>query len=156
MVNVITSYSLSIWSCARWCNDFHSSMISRRAHTEFFGNPTGYMFLAASRHHKFLLSHESIHLTYIHQKSNPDYVNNSHSNSTAYMPVPSLGQTDPWHTTDVTRKRDAKAEHLAQIKAALSLGIQNINFVDPILTKRAHEALKHEVNRNAIEACTFI
>ena len=69
-------------------------------YTEFFGNPTGYMFLASSRDHKFLPSHCS---TTLHvsctplesRKSNHDYINDSHSNSAAHMPVSSLDPSDP-------------------------------------------------------------
>ena len=63
--------------------------------TELLGNPTGWMFLAASRDHKFLLNHRSTtshvsHTTVESRKTNCDYINNSCSNSTSYMPVPSL------------------------------------------------------------------
>ena len=63
---------------------------------------------------------------------------------------PSLDPNDPWHATYITRKSDAQAKNLAQIKAAYCKVAQNINFVDPIHTRRAYEALIHEVSTEAI------
>ena len=50
----------------------------------------------------------------------------------------------------ITRKREAEAEYLAQIKAALCQAIQHINFADPTPKRRAHEALIPDVNRDVI------
>ena len=61
------------------------------------------------------------------------------------MPVSSLDPSGPHHATYATRKNGAQADYLILIKAALQKTIQNINFVDPVQTRTAHEALMHEV-----------
>ena len=53
-------------------------------YTEIFGNSTNYMFVAASRDHKFLLNHRSIILHFSptpieSRKTNHDCINNSQS-----------------------------------------------------------------------------
>ena len=52
------------------------------------------------------------------RKSNHDYVNNFHSNSTAFTPVPSSDPSDPQHITYITRKSDAEAEYTGLIMLA--------------------------------------
>ena len=112
------------------------------------------MFLATSRVHEFLLHHRGTtwHFTYTIEsgKSNLDYIDNPYSNSTAHMPVSSLDPSDPQQGNYIPTKRDAQAEYLAQIKPTLCQAILNINIADPIQTKRAHNDLMHEVNREAI------
>ena len=78
----------------------HSGMMNRKAHTQgLFGIPTGYVLLAVSSKCKFLLGHISItsHVSCTpveSRKSNCNYVDNYHSNSTVYMLVPSLKPRD--------------------------------------------------------------
>ena len=77
----------------------------------------------------------------VSRKTNHDYVNNSHSNSATYMPVPSLD-------LHYQQKRDIKAEYLAQLKEVLSQIVQYIDFVDLFDIRRAYEALIQKVNRH--------
>ena len=108
-------------------------------YTEFFGNPTGYFFLAASRDHKFLLSHRGnmshvLHTPIESKKSNLDYINNSQSSSSAHMQVSSGDPSDPQHPTYISRKRNGQTEYLSLIKAALChLGIQVTHNTQPTL-----------------------
>ena len=93
-------------------------------YTKFFGHPTGYIFLAASRDQKFLSGHRTTSSHVLHtpiesRKSNCNYIYNCHSSSSIHMTVSSLDPSDPQHTTYTTRKRDVQVECLAQIKVAL-------------------------------------
>ena len=61
-----------------WCNEQEGT------YTEFFVNPTGYVFLAPRRDHEFQLSHRGtishVSKTSIESiKSNCDYIENSNS-----------------------------------------------------------------------------
>ena len=42
-------------------------------------------------------------------------------------------------------KRNTQAEYLGLVKTALRNIIQNVNFADPIQTRRAYKALMHDV-----------
>ena len=53
------------------------------------------------------------------------------------------------YTHPTLKERDAQAEFLGLIKTALINTIHNINFADPVQTRRAHETLMHDVNREA-------
>ena len=69
-------------------------------YTEFWGNPTGYIFMAARRDKTFLLNHRgsTLHVssTPIESRNfNHDYISNSHFSSTTHMPVSSLDSSDP-------------------------------------------------------------
>ena len=94
------------------------------AYTELFGTPTGHIFLSVSRNHEFLLCHRGnasdVSCTPIaSRKSNYNYFDSSHFSSITHMQMSSLNPSDPWHQTYIARKRDAQAEYLALIKAAL-------------------------------------
>ena len=66
------------------------------------------------------------------------------------MSVSSLDPGDPKHATYITRKGDAEAEYLAQIKAALSQDVQHIIFADPFQIRREHKTLIHDITIDTI------
>ena len=47
------------------------------------------------------------------------------------------------------RKRDAQAEYLSIIKTELRNTVQIINFMDSTQTRKEHEALMYDVNKEA-------
>ena len=53
---------------------------------------------------------------------------------------------DPLHTIYTARERDAQAEYLGLIKTALRNTVRNVNFVDPVQTRRVNDTLMHDVN----------
>ena len=63
------------------------------------------------------------------------------------MCLPPSNSSDPLHPTYHERKRDAQAENISLIKTASQNTIQNVNVVDPTQTRKAHEALMCEANR---------
>ena len=94
----------------------------------FLCNPTGNIFLDVSRDHEFLLSHigtllHASHSSTESRKSNYNYVE---SLVPTHLP---LHKYNPW--------------------TPLRNTIQNVNFVDPVQTRRAHETLMNDVNREA-------
>ena len=90
------------------------------------------------------------HIHQLSSETNYDYIEIPSSKSHPYRSLPSLDPHDPQHAIYITRKRDAKAENLTQIKAPICQAVHHINFKDPIQIRRTHEALIHKVNRDAI------
>ena len=76
-------------------------------------------------------------------------VYNPSSYTTSNMLLPSSNPSDALHPTNYDRKRDTQEEYTRLIKTALWNTIQNVNFWHPAQTRKAHEALMCETNREA-------
>ena len=57
---------------------------------------------------------------------------------------------DTSHLTYHARKRYTDAEHLSKVKIVLSSCIGDINFMDPVNTRKEHEELMNQVRNGAI------
>ena len=53
----------------------------------------------------------------------------------------------PYALSTMQEKRDVRADYLFVIKTALRNTIQNVNFADLTQTRREHEALMNDINR---------
>ena len=109
------------------------------------------VFLATGRKQEFLLSYRdtALHTSTESSESSLNYIRNPSSSTTSHMPLPPSNLSDPLYQTYYDRKRDAQAEYVSLIKTALQNTVLNVNFVDPSQTRKAHEALMYEANREA-------
>ena len=128
---------------------FHSSILNKKACAQ--SCPTGYTFLAASRDHGFLLSHRITYHIFHVLPLCPEGpimitlitlipVNYSYASVTFRPKCPM--------TLNIHCKEERCPARISIYnKNSITKTIQNINFVNPFKTRREHEALMHEVNR---------
>ena len=116
---------------------------------EVLDNPSGNIFLATSRDNEFLLSYRNtvLHTSTESRSSSQNYVKYPSSSTTTHKWLPPWNPSDPLHPTYCERRRDAQAEYVSLIKTTLWNIIQNVNFVDPMQTRKAHEALMYDTNK---------
>ena len=115
-------------------------------YSEFIGDPTGTIFVAAKRDHQFSLS----------QRSNKPNMSINLNNSRQLNVNENLTQIAPTNANDTShhtyhaQEQDADVEYLGRVKIALSSHMGSINFADPANIRNVHEELMTQVRTKAV------
>ena len=111
-------------------------------YTEFVGNLISDVFVAANKNHEFLLSHKG-KASNIPNGSNKFRKLNFVENCSNLIQITPTNPGDMSHPIYTARKRD-DAYYLSRVKLALRTCVSDIDFVDPVDTRRVHEELMNQ------------
>ena len=118
-------------------------------YTEIIGNPTGTIFVAVKRDHKFLLSQRS---NTPNMSSNLNNFRQLHvtENCSNFKKIAFANTSDISHHMYHIQKRDADVEYLGRVKMVLSSHVHRINFADPANMRKAQKQLMIQVRTEAM------
>ena len=117
-------------------------------YTEYLGNPTGNIFLAASRDHDFLLCHKSNTSNVLIILKNL-IKTNLFKNSINLIKITSSIPRDPLHPNYYAKKRDPKAKYSDIIKRALRNCKKGINFAVPVQNEEGTQTSNDKISSKA-------